>query len=168
MIYVLIGMMVPGEATIVPLFITVKDLKLIDSYAGMILPSIAGSMNLIIMTTFFKGLPRELIEATEIDGGGKLTVFFKIVMPLSKSIIATICIFSFVGSWNNYLWPLLCAMSNEMFTLPVGIPTFTSTYTVDYVKPMTASMVASLPMIILYIIFDRQIVAGITQGAVKG
>ena len=82
-------------------------------------------MNLIIMTTFFKGLPRELIEATEIDGGGKLTVFFKIVMPLSKSIIATICIFSFVGSWNNYLWPLLCAMSNEMFTLPVGIPTFT-------------------------------------------
>lgn len=95
MIYVLIGMMVPGEATIVPLFITVKDLKLIDSYAGMILPSIAGSMNLIIMTTFFKGLPRELIEATEIDGGGKLTVFFKIVMPLSKSIIATICIFSF-------------------------------------------------------------------------
>ena len=168
MIYVLIGMMVPGEATIVPLFITVKDLKLIDSYAGMILPSIAGSMNLIIMTTFFKGLPRELIEATEIDGGGKLTVFFKIVMPLSKSIIATICIFSFVGSWNNYLWPLLCAMSNEMFTLPVGISTFTSTYTVDYVKPMTASMVASLPMIILYIIFERQIVAGITQGAVKG
>ena len=168
MIYVLIGMMVPGEATIVPLFITVKDLKLIDSYAGMILPSIAGSMNLIIMTTFFKGLPRELIEATEIDGGGKLTVFFKIVMPLSKSIIATICIFSFVGSWNNYLWPLLCAMSNEMFTLPVGIPTFTSPYTVDYVKPMTASMVASLPMIILYIIFERQIVAGITQGAVKG
>lgn len=168
MIYVLIGMMVPGEATIVPLFITVKDLKLIDSYAGMILPSIAGSMNLIIMTTFFKGLPRELIEATEIDGGGKLTVFFKIVMPLSKSIIATICIFSFVGSWNNYLWPLLCAMSNEMFTLPVGIPTFTSTYTVDYVKPMAASMVASLPMIILYIIFERQIVAGITQGAVKG
>ena len=168
MIYVLIGMMVPGEATIVPLFITVKDLKLIDSYAGMILPSIAGSMNLIIMTTFFKGLPRELIEATEIDGGGKLTVFFKIVMPLSKSIIATICIFSFVGSWNNYLWPLLCAMSNEMFTLPVGIPTFTSTYTVDYVKPTTASMVGSLPMIILYIIFERQIVAGITQGAVKG
>ena len=69
--------MVPGEATIVPLFITVKDLKLIDSYAGMILPSIAGSMNLIIMTTFFKGLPRELIEATEIDGGGKLTVIFQ-------------------------------------------------------------------------------------------
>ncbi len=166
--YFLLGLMVPGEATIVPLFITVNGMHLIDTYAGMILPAIAGSMNMIIMVTFFKGLPNELLEAVKIDGGGELTTFFKIVLPLSKTIIATVCIFSFVGSWNNYLWPLLCAMSNELFTLPVGIPTFAGTYTVDYVRPMTASMVASLPMIIIYIIFEKQIVAGITSGAVKG
>lgn len=166
--YFLLGLMVPGEATIVPLFITVNGMHLIDTYAGMILPAIAGSMNMIIMVTFFKGLPNELLEAVKIDGGGELTTFFKIVLPLSKTIIATVCIFSFVGSWNNYLWPLLCAMSNELFTLPVGIPTFAGTYTVDYVRPMTASMVASLPMIIIYIIFEKQIVEGITSGAVKG
>ncbi len=166
--YFLLGLMVPGEATIVLLFITVNGMHLIDTYAGMILPSIAGSMNMIIMVTFFKGLPNELLEAVKIDGGGELTTFFKIVLPLSKTIIATVCIFSFVGSWNNYLWPLLCAMSNELFTLPVGIPTFAGTYTVDFVRPMTASMVASLPMIIIYIIFEKQIVAGITSGAVKG
>lgn len=166
--YFLLGLMVPGEATIVPLFITVNGMHLIDTYAGMILPAIAGSMNLIIMVTFFKGLPNELLEAVKIDGGGELTTFFKVVLPLSKTIIATVCIFSFVGSWNNYLWPLLCAMSNELFTLPVGIPTFAGTYTVDYVRPMTASMVASLPMIIIYVIFEKQIVAGITSGAVKG
>lgn len=166
--YFLLGLMVPGEATIVPLFITVNGMNLIDTYAGMILPAIAGSMNLIIMVTFFRGLPNELLEAVEIDGGGEITTFFKIVLPLSKTIIATVCIFSFVGSWNNYLWPLLCAMSNDLFTLPVGIPTFAGTYTVDYVRPMTASMVASLPMIIIYIIFEKQIVAGITSGAVKG
>lgn len=166
--YFLLGLMVPGEATIVPLFITANGLNLIDTYAGMILPSIAGSMNLIIMVTFFKGLPNELLEAVKIDGGGEITTFLKIVLPLSKTIIATICIFSFVGSWNNYLWPLLCAMSNELFTLPIGIPTFAGTYTVDYVMPLTASMVASLPMIIIYIIFEKQIVAGITSGAVKG
>ena len=125
-------------------------------------------MNMIIMVTFFKGLPNELLEAVRIDGGGELTLFFKIVLPLSKTILATVCIFSFVGSWNNYLWPLLCAMSSELFTLPVGIPTFAGTYTVDYVQPLTASMVASLPMIIIYIIFEKQIVAGITSGAVKG
>ena len=166
--YFLLGLMVPGEATIVPLFITVNGMNLIDTYAGMILPAIAGSMNLIIMVTFFRGLPNELLEAVKIDGGGEITIFFKIVLPLSKTIIATVCIFSFVGSWNNYLWPLLCAMSNDLFTLPVGIPTFAGTYTVDYVRPMTASMVASLPMIIIYIIFEKQIVAGITSGAVKG
>lgn len=166
-LYFLLGIMVPGEATIVPLFITVNQLHMIDSYAGMILPSIAGSMNLIIMVSFFRSLPDELLEAVRIDGGGEVISFFKIVLPLSKSIIATVCIFAFVGSWNSYLWPLLCAMSSNMFTLPVGIPTFAGTYTVDYVQPMTASMVASLPMIIMYIVFERQIVAGITQGAVK-
>lgn len=167
-LYFMLGMMVPGEATIVPLFITANSLHMIDTYAGMILPGIAGSMNLIIMVTFFKGLPNELIEAVKIDGGGEVKTFFSVALPLSKTIISTVCIFSFVGSWNNYIWPLLCAMSNEMFTLPVGIPTFAGTYTVDYVRPMTAAMVASLPMIILYIIFERQIVAGMTQGAVKG
>ena len=167
-IYCLLGILVPAEATIVPLFITVNSMNLIDTYAGMILPSIAGSMNLVIMVTFFKGLPDELLEAAKIDGAGEVRIFFQIVLPLSKTIIATVCIFAFVGSWNNYLWPLLCAMSESLFTLPIGIPTLAGTYTVDYVIPLTASMVASLPMIIIYIIFEKQIVAGITSGAVKG
>ena len=166
--YFLIGILVPGEATIVPLFITVNSLHMINTYAGMILPSIAGSMNLIIMITFFRNLPDELLEAAKIDGAGEVRIFFQIALPLSKTIIATVCIFAFVGSWNNYLWPLLCAMSENLFTLPIGIPTFAGTYSVDYVQPMTACMVASLPMIIMYIIFERQIVAGITSGAVKG
>ncbi|MFQ6806711.1 MAG: carbohydrate ABC transporter permease [Lachnospiraceae bacterium] len=166
--YFLIGILVPGEATIVPLFITVNSLHMINTYAGMILPSIAGSMNLIIMITFFRNLPDELLEAAKIDGAGEVRIFFQIALPLSKTIIATVCIFAFVGSWNNYLWPLLCAMSENLFTLPIGIPTFAGTYSVDYVQPLTACMVASLPMIIMYIIFERQIVAGITSGAVKG
>ncbi len=167
-LYFLIGILVPGEATIVPLFITVNNMHLINTYAGMILPSIAGSMNLIIMVTFFRNLPDELLEAAKIDGAGEVRIFFQIALPLSKTIIATVCIFAFVGSWNNYLWPLLCAMSENLFTLPIGIPTFAGTYSVDYVQPLTACMVASLPMIIMYIIFERQIVAGITSGAVKG
>jgi multiple sugar transport system permease protein len=166
--YFLLGLLVPGEATIVPLFITVNSMNMIDTYAGLILPSIAGSMNMIIMVTFFKGLPKELIEAVRIDGGGELTIFFKIILPLSKVVISTVCIFAFIGSWNNYLWPLLCAMSEAKFTLPIGIPTFAGTYTIDYVKPLAADMVASLPMIILFIIFERKIVEGISFSGVKG
>ncbi len=166
--YFLLGLMVPGEATIVPLFITVNGFDLIDTYPGLIFPAIAGSMNLIIMVTFLRNIPNELIEAVKIDGGNHITIFFKIVLPLSKAVLSTVCIFAFIGSWNNYLWPLLCAMSSSKFTLPIGIPTFAGTYTVDYVKPLTANMVASIPMIVLYIIFEKQIVQGITMTGVKG
>ncbi len=167
-IYFLLGLMVPGEATIVPLFITANGLKLIDTYAGLLLPSVAVSMNLIIMVTFFKGLPDSLIEAARIDGAGEIMIFARIIMPLSKAVISTISIFAFIGSWNNYLWPLLCAMDSSKFTLPVGIPIFAGTYTVDYVKPMTANMIASIPAIIIYLIFEKQIVQGITMSGVKG
>lgn len=166
--YFLLGIMIPSEATIVPLFITVNGLHMIDTYSGLILPAVAGSMNIIIMVTFFKGLPNELMEAVRIDGGGELTIFFRMILPLSKAVISTVCIFAFIASWNNYLWPLLCAMSSERFTLPIGIPTFAGTYTVDYVKPLTANMVASIPMILIYIFFEKQIVQGITMSGVKG
>ncbi|GLC78638.1 carbohydrate ABC transporter permease [Lacrimispora brassicae] len=166
--YFLLGLMVPGEATIVPLFITANSMHLIDSYAGLLLPSVAVSMNLIIMVTFFKGIPDSLIEAARIDGAGELTIFARIIMPLSKAVVSTISIFAFIGSWNNYLWPLLCAMDSSKFTLPVGIPIFAGTYTVDYVKPMTANMIASIPAIIIYLIFEKQIVQGITMSGVKG
>lgn len=166
--YFLLGMMVPGEATIVPLFITANGLNLIDTYAGMILPAIAGSMNLIIMITFMRNVPNELIEAAEIDGASFVRIFFYLMLPLSKTILVTTSIFTFMGSWNNYLWPLLCAMSEQMFTLPIGIPTFSGTYTVDYVMPMTAAMVASLPAIALFLLFERQIVQGVALSGIKG
>lgn len=166
--YFLMGLMVPGEATIVPLFITANGMHLIDTYAGLMLPSVAVSMNLIIMVTFFKGIPDSLVEAARIDGAGELTIFARIILPLSKAVISTVSIFAFIGSWNNYLWPLLCAMDSSKFTLPVGIPIFAGTYTVDYVKPMTANMIASIPAIVIYLIFEKQIVQGITMSGVKG
>jgi multiple sugar transport system permease protein len=166
--YFLIGLMVPGEATIVPLFITVNGLYMIDTYFGMILPSIAGSMNLIIMVTFFKSIPNDLIEAAHIDGARNGTVFSRILLPLSKTVLITVSIFAFMGSWNNYLWPLLCAMGKSMFTLPVGVPTLMSTYTVDWVIPSTGNMVASIPAIIVFLLFERQITRGIALSGIKG
>jgi multiple sugar transport system permease protein len=166
--YFLMGLMVPTEATIVPLFITVNSLYMIDTYQGMILPSIAGSMNLIIMVTFFKSIPNDLIEAAEIDGAKHMAIFSRIVMPLSKTVIVTVSIFAFLASWNNYLWPLLCAMGQNMFTLPVGIPSLMNIFAIDYVIPSTANMVASIPAIIIFLIFERQITQGIALSGIKG
>ena len=167
-VFFLVGLIVPGEATIVPLYITANGLDLIDSYQGLIMPAIAGSMNLIIMITFFMGIPNELIEAARIDGAGNLNIYFRIILPLSQTVLVTVGIFAFIGSWNNYLWPMLCATSDTMFTLPVGIPTFAGTYTVDYVKPMTANMVASIPAILIYLFFEKRIVRGVALSGIKG
>jgi multiple sugar transport system permease protein len=166
--YFILGLLVPGEATIVPLFIVANNLNMIDTYAGMILPGVAGSMNLLIMVTFFRGIPNELIEVCHIDGAREITIFTRIMLPLSRTVLVTVSIFSFIGNWNNFLWPLLCAMSQRMFTLTVGIPTLMNTYTVDYTIPATANMVASIPAIIVFLIFERQITQGIAMSGIKG
>ena len=140
--YFLIGILVPSEATIIPLFVLMSKLKLIDSYSGLILPSVASSMNFVITYSFFRSLPRELFEAVRIDGGGEC--------------------------WNNYIWPLLCVFSEKLYTLPIGIPTLIKIERPDFVIPMCINMVASLPMIILYLIFEKQIVQGISTGGIKG
>lgn len=167
-IYFLFGLLVPGEATIIPLFILVHNMNMINTYAGLILPSIAGAMNLLIAVSFFKGIPTALMEAVRIDGGSELTIYRKIALPLSKPIIATISIMCFIGSWNNYLWPLLCVFDEAKFTLPIGIPTLLSVERPDVVIPMTVNMVASIPMIIVYLLFEKQIVQGISMEGIKG
>jgi multiple sugar transport system permease protein len=165
--YFLMGLMVPGEATIVPLFITVNGLYMIDTYPGMILPGIAGSMGLIIMVSFFRAIPKELIEVAQLDGAKHFIIFSRIIIPLSRTVLVTNCILSFIGSWNNYLWPLLCAMSDRMFTLPVGLPTFENTYAADRVITITGNMVASIPAIIVFLIFEQQITRGIALTGIK-
>ena len=167
-IYFLAGLMVPGEATIVALFVWMNNLHLIDTYYGLILPSLAGSMNIIIMSSFMQGIPSELIEAARIDGAGEFRTYWQVVLPLSRTVIVTVAIFTFIGNWNSYLWPYLCAMSEDMFTLPVGIPTFISQFSVDKGIPMTVNMIASVPILVFFIIFEKQIVKGISLSGLKG
>ena len=167
-LYFLGGLLVPTEATIVPLFIEVNNLHMIDRYAGLILQSVASAMNFVLAVNFFRTIPSELMEAVRIDGGGEFTIYSRIVLPLSKPIISTIALLTFIGSWNNYLWPLLCVFDKNMFTLPIGIPTMLSIERPDYVIPMTANMIASIPMILLYLLFEKQIVQGITMEGIKG
>lgn len=167
-IYFLIGLMVPGEATIVSLFVLANKLGMIDTYWGLILPSLAGSMNIIIMTSFLRGIPNDLIEAARIDGAGEVSAFVNVILPLARTVMVTVSIFTFIGNWNSYLWPYLCAMSEDMFTLPVGIPTFISQFSVDKTVPMTVNMIASIPILVFFIIFEKQIVKGITLAGIKG
>ncbi|WP_188455838.1 carbohydrate ABC transporter permease [Virgibacillus oceani] len=167
-VFFLLGLMIPGEATIIPLYEIVKNLGLIDSYAGLILPMIASPLGVIILKSFFDGVPKEIIESAVMDGCSHFKLFYKIVLPLAKPALAAIAIFTFIGSWNNFLWPYLSILSETLYTLPVGLPVFNSAYSQAYVLPMTANAVASIPVIIVFLIFEKQIVKGISFTGIKG
>lgn len=160
--------MVPGEATIIPLYEVAKSLNLLDTYAGLILPMIASPLGVIILKSFFDGVPKEVIESGVVDGCSHFKLYYKIVCPLAKPALSAIGIFTFIGSWNNFLWPYISVLSETLYTLPVGLPVFNSAYSQAYVLPMTANAIASIPVIIAFLIFEKQIVRGISFTGIKG
>jgi multiple sugar transport system permease protein len=164
---IIAGLMVPVEAKIVPLFQIMVDFGLINSYSSIILPSLAAPLGVFILKQFYDAIPNDLIEAAKIDGAGWFRIYWGIFLPLSRSSMAALGIFTFVTSWNNFLWPLLAVNEEKMFTLPVGIPTFQSAYTAELMIPMAANVLASLPAILIFILFQKHIIKGITMTGIK-
>ncbi|TJY41004.1 carbohydrate ABC transporter permease [Cohnella pontilimi] len=165
---ILAGLLIPGEAVIIPLYQTAKDLHILNTYSGLIFPMLASPIAVIILKSFFDGVPNDLIESVQIDGGGTWRIFMNIMLPLTRPAVASMLILTFIGSWNNFLWPFLSVTDDKLFTLPMGIPTLMNQYSTDYVKPMVINTISSLPIIILFLIFERQIVKGISLSGIKG
>jgi len=165
---ILSGMMLPGEATIVSLYMVANSLGILNTYLAIILPALAGPLAVVIVKQFFDGIPNELVEAAKIDGCSLVRIWWNIFIPLSQPVMASLMIFGFLGSWNDFLWPFLAIQSEELFTLPIGIPFFMSSYTQDETLPMTVNAYASIPIIIVFIIFQKYIVKGITLTGIKG
>ena len=167
-VFFIAGLMVPGEAMIIPLYEIIGALNLLDTYSGLILPMIAAPLGVIILKSFFDGVPNEVIESAQIDGCSDIRLFWNIVLPLAKPALAAIGILTFIGSWNNFLWPYLAIISESLYTLPVGIPMYNSNYSESYILPMTVNALASLPVIIAFLLFEKQIVKGISFTGIKG
>ncbi len=165
---IIAGLMVPTEATIIPLFQMMIDNGLVNSYRSIIFPSLAAPLGVLILKQFYDGIPNELVDAARIDGAGFTRIFFNIFVPLSRSAMAALAIFTFISSWNNFLWPYLAISSEEMMTLPIGIPLFQGSYQQEMTVPMAANVLASFPVIIVFILFQRHIIKGITMTGIKG
>jgi multiple sugar transport system permease protein len=161
------GLMVPTEATIVPLFLMMVDNGLVNSYSSIIFPSVAAPLGVLILKQFYDAIPKELVEAAEMDGANKLRIWWSIFLPLSRSSMAALGIFTFISSWNNFLWPFLTITDEKMMTLPIGIPLFQSGYAAELTIPMAANMLASLPALIVFILFQKHIIKGITMTGIK-
>ncbi|MGQ4489847.1 carbohydrate ABC transporter permease [Streptomyces sp. 372A] len=163
------GLMFPMVIAITPLYLVIKDLGLVDSLLGVIIPQIAFGLptTVIILVPFLRAIPNEIEEAAAIDGLGRLGFFFRMVLPLSLPGVVTVGILGFVGSWNNYILPLYILNTQANYTLPLGVQVFTSQYSTDTAKVLAFTSLAMLPALIFFSVFERRIVGGLT-GAVKG
>jgi raffinose/stachyose/melibiose transport system permease protein len=167
--YFLIGMLFPSAVAILPLYIEIRDMGLLDNYLGVILPQAAFGMPWYIMLSrgFFMLLPKELEEAATIDGCGPWLYFTKIVIPLSAPILTTIAILAMVGSWNSYFLPLLVLNSESLFTLPMGVMSFQGQYQFNWQLILVYLILAMIPVIVFYLFAQKYIIAGLLGGAVK-
>jgi multiple sugar transport system permease protein len=162
-------MMMPHQVTLVPLYILVRNLGLLDSYLGLILPGVAFPLGVFLIRQFVLTIPDEIIEASKIDGAGEIRLFTVIVLPLIMPALGALAIFSFMYSWNDYLWQLIVLQSKEMLTLPLGISTMAyDELTVNYGYAMAGATIAAIPMIAFFISLQKSFVKGITMGSVKG
>ena len=163
------GLMFPITVAITPLYILVKDLGLMNSLAGVILPQIAFALptTVIILVPFLRAIPDEIEEAAAIDGAGRLAFFFRMVLRLAVPGVVTVGILAFIGSWNSYLLPLFILSDESTYTLPLGVQAFSTQYSVDTAQVLAFTSLAMLPALLFFLVFQRRIVGGLT-GAVKG
>jgi raffinose/stachyose/melibiose transport system permease protein len=168
--YFMLGLLFPAATAVLPLFIKIRDLGLLDTYWGVILPQVAFNLSLAILLfrRFFKELPTSLLDAAMIDGCGYVRFFWHVTLPLSRPILATVAVFVFVQSWNNYLLPLVVFNSDAMYPWPLGIMVFVGEYATEWSLVLAFITLTILPAILMFLLAQRHIVAGLTAGAVKG
>ena len=162
-ILVLIGLMVPFEATFLPVYLLFSNLKLHNTLIALILPGIASSFAVFLLTQFFRGIPLELEEAAMMDGAGRFRIFLTIIVPLSTPVITALAIFTFLGNWNSYLWPIISATSSEVYTIVIGLRKLNQAWgdVNFYGRDMAAAVFTALPIIIFFFVFQRRIISGI-------
>ncbi len=161
-------MIVPVEATILPLYMVVFKIKLINTIIGYLLPFIANVMNIFLFRQYFLAFPEELSEAARIDGLGHFSLFFKIVLPICKPIYVTIGIITFLASWNDFLWPVMALSRAELMPVQVALNAiFSDTYNIFTSHTMAALTLVTLPVVFLYTFFQRQIVEGVARSGIK-
>lgn len=158
---ILAGIMVPGQILIVPLFTEMQSFGLVDTYWGIILPQIASPVAVFILKQYFDGIPAEFEEAALLDGASRLNIYWRIWMPLARPALAAVAIFTFVISWNNFLWPFIIISNNNMMTLPVGLATVQTSFGIRYAQIMATALLGGIPVLIVFLCFQKQIVQGI-------
>ncbi|WP_203350214.1 carbohydrate ABC transporter permease [Streptomyces sp. S-9] len=162
------SVLVPPQMLIVPWFRQMLTLDLVDTYAAVILPQTVAPVMVFILKKHFDTLPRELEEAARLDGAGHARIFWSVMLPLSRPMLAAVAIFVFIGAWNNFLWPFVSTSDPALMTLPVGITAVKDAYGVNYAQTMASSVLAALPLVLVFVFFQRHIVKSVATTGLGG
>lgn len=163
------GLTVPSRLAIIPLFLLVRDLKLLNTHLGLILVYTGGAMPfaIFLLTPFFRQIPSELLEAAVVEGAGPFTIYWRIMLPLVRPALATIAIFEFLHNWNDFFFPLIFLRSPKLMTIPVGLSVFFGEYATNWALLFAALAISILPVLLMFFAMSRQFISGLTAGAVK-
>ena len=162
------SLVVPGQVAMLPLFLIFKQLALVNSYAGVILPSLAGIFAILFVRQATLAIPDEMIDAARIDGASEARIFVTIVLPLLTPIVVTLALFMFLGSWNDFLWPLIVLADQHLYTLPVAVAAIAREHSADGELMMAAAVVTTMPVLLLFLAMQRYYLTGLLGGSVKG
>ncbi len=167
-VFILSTLMVPTEMLIIPWFILSNSLNWVDTYWGIMFPGVMTAFGVFLMKQFMEGIPSELLDAARIDGVSEFGLFWRIALPLVKPAIAALCIFNFLGNWNAFLWPVIITEKMDMRTVPVGLSFFSGEAGSAWELIMAGASMATIPVLIVFLIFQRQIIKGIALTGLKG
>jgi len=161
------SLMIPGIILLVPKFIVINELSLINTYGGIMLPGLVTVVNIFLMKQFFETIPKDLEEAALIDGCSYFRIFWQIFLPISKPALAAVAIYTFQGAWNEFMWTVIVTTTSDMFTLPVGMNFLKNEFTVNWPLLMAGTILISLPTLIIFLIFQRYFVEGVASSGLK-
>jgi len=162
------SLMIPGIILLVPKFIILNEFQLINSYGGLIIPGLVGVTNIFLMKQFFETIPKDLEQAALIDGCSYFRIFWQVFLPISKPALAAVAIYTFQGSWNEFLWPVIVTYTEDMYTLPLGMASLRTELLTDWPLLMAGTILISLPTLMIFIIFQRYFVQGVASSGLKG
>ena len=162
------ALVIPAQVAMLPLFLLLKYLGLVNSYAGVVVPAMATVFGIFLVRQYTRGIPDELLEAARIDGAGEWRIFAQIVLPLLKPIVVTLAIFTFLAAWNDFMWPLIVLTGQEHYTLPIGLASLAREHAQDSELMMAGSVVTVLPVLLLFLALQRYYLQGLLLGSVKG
>ena len=164
----LAALVVPAQVAMLPLFLLMKQLGLVNSYGGVVLPALAGVFGIFLVRQYARSIPDELLEAARIDGAGEWRIFFQIVLPMLKPVLVTLAIFTFMAAWNDFMWPLIVLTDQEQYTLPVALASLSREHIMDVEMMMAGAVVTVLPVLGLFLALQRYYMQGLLLGSVKG